>query len=32
MEELYYNPEHPSGYGGVERLALAARQRRRPTE
>jgi hypothetical protein len=32
MEELYYNPEHPSGYGGVNRLALAAQQRRRRTE
>ena len=24
MQDLYYNAEHPSGYGGVARLARAA--------
>ena len=29
MQDLYYNLEHPSSYGGVDRLALAAQRGRR---
>ena len=32
MEELYYNLEHPSSYGGVKMLALAAQSGLRATQ
>ena len=32
MQDLYYNLKHPSSYGGVERLALAAQGGRRATQ
>jgi len=32
MQDLYYNLKHPSSYGGVERLALAAQRGRRATQ
>ena len=32
MQDLYYNLEHPSSYGGVDRLALAAQRGRRTTQ
>ena len=32
MQRLYYNVQHPSSYGGVNRLALAAQQGKQATE